>query len=155
MGTGKLHVELAARYEMAGLDLAPGMVRQTRGLLARYGRRSALCEGSVYAIPWPDHTFDAVVSTFAFSAFADGVRALDEMIRVTKPGGSVIIVDAGEAEDGNCIAYLLARLWSALGDFMRDERALMANRGLTVMRQDFGPWHSVHVVVGRVPKMQP
>ena len=150
MGTGKFHLELAPRYELAGLDLASGMVRRTSKLLAHAGQRSALCEGSVYAIPWPDGTFDAVVSTFAFSAFADGEHALDEMIRVTKAGGSVIILDAGEAEDGNFAAFLLAQLWSALGDFMRDECVLMADRGLTVVRQDFGPWRSVHVVVGKL-----
>jgi ubiquinone/menaquinone biosynthesis C-methylase UbiE len=130
------------------------MVQCTDRLLTRAGQRSALCEGSVYAIPWPDDTFDSVVSTFAFSAFVDGEQALSEMIRVTRPGGSVIILDAGEAQDGNVMAYLLAQLWSALGDFMRDERALMVKQGLTVTRQDFGPWHCVHVVAGELPETQ-
>ena len=154
MGTGRLHAELAARYDTAGLDLAPGMVRRTQRRLARDGRRSALSIGSVYSIPWPDASFDAVLSTFAFSAFVDAGAALDEMVRVTRPGGSVIIVDAGEALDGNCTAHLLARAWEALGDFMRDEAPLMAARGLAVQRDDYGPWGCVHVIAGVLPSRE-
>jgi SAM-dependent methyltransferase len=107
-----------------------------------------LCLGSVYDLPWPDGHFDAVISTFAFSAFLDAGRALDEMVRVTKPGGRVIVVDAGEAADGNSMAHWLARLWEAFGDYMRDEVPLMEARGLDVVREEYGPWGCVHVVVG-------
>ncbi len=155
MGTGVLHAELAARYDMAGVDLAAGMVRRTQRRLADAGLRSTLAVASVYALPWPDATpergFDAVLSTFAFSAFVDADAALDEMVRVTKPGGRVIIVDAGEAMDGNVMAYVLAHTWEAMGDFMRDERPLMRARGLTVQREDYGPWHCVHVTTGILP----
>ncbi len=150
-GSGRLHLELAERYKMSGLDLAPGMVRLTKRRLAACGRESDLCIGSAYGLPWPDGTFDAVLSTFAFSAFPDADRALDEMARVTRPGGQVIIVDAGEASNGNFFAHLLARLWEAFGDFMRDEIPLMEVRGLVVEREEYGPWRCVHVVVGTRP----
>jgi ubiquinone/menaquinone biosynthesis C-methylase UbiE len=151
MGTGVLHAELAARYDMAGVDLAGGMVRRTQRRLARAGLRSALAVGSVYQLPWQPDAFDAVLSTFAFSAFVDADAALDEMVRVTKPGGRVIIVDAGEALDGSAMAHALARAWEAMGDFMRDERPLMRARGLAVRREDYGPWHCVHVTTGILP----
>ena len=150
-GSGRLHMELAAAYDLAGLDLAPGMVRLTRRRLAAQGLASGLCVGSAYALPWPDDHFHAVLSTFAFSAFPDAGRALDEMVRVTVPGGRVIIVDAGEAADGNAMAHLLAELWVAFGDYMRDEVPLMATRGLAVERLEYGPWGCVHVVAGTLP----
>jgi ubiquinone/menaquinone biosynthesis C-methylase UbiE len=154
MGTGKLHVVLASRYNTAGLDLAPGMVRRTQRRLAQLGSRSALAVGTAYAIPWPSDAFDVVLSTFAFSAFVNAGVALDEMVRVTRPGGSVVIVDAGEALDGNYKAHLLARCWEAMGDFMRDEVPLMATRGLEAQRVDYGPWDCVHVTVGVVPERE-
>lgn len=150
-GSGRLHHELAERYELAGLDLAPGMAHRPRRRLTRHDLHSALCVANAYAIPWPEESFDAVLSTFAFSAIPDGGRALDEMIRVTRPGGRVIIVDAGEAPNGNLPAHLLASLWAALGDFIRDEVPLMEARGLTVERAAYGPWGCVHVVVGQRP----
>ena len=151
-GSGKLHLELAERYAMAGLDLAPGMARLTKRRLAAHDKRSCLCIGSAYALPWPDGHFDAVLSTFAFSAFPDADRALDEMVRVIRPGGKVIIVDAGEAADGNLFARLLARLWELFGDYMRDEVVLMQARGLAVEREEYGPGRCVHVVVGTRPE---
>ncbi len=150
MGSGKLHVELAQRYDMAGIDLAPGMVELTRRRLGQRRLSSLLVVADACAIPWPDAAFDAVFSTFAFSAIPDAARALDEMIRVTRPGGKVILVDAGRAEDGNAVAHLLARTWELVGDYMRDEAALMTERGLAVRRLDFGPFHAVHVVVGQL-----
>ena len=150
-GSGRLHLELAAQYEMAGLDRAPGMVRLARRRLLTRHLEPGVCIGSVYALPWPDEYFDAVLSTFAFSAFPDAEAALDEMVRATRPGGRVIIVDAGEASDGNPVAHLLARTWSALGDTMRDEVPLMKARGLAVLREEYGPWGCVHVVVGTRP----
>jgi ubiquinone/menaquinone biosynthesis C-methylase UbiE len=147
-GSGKLHLELTERYEMAGLDRAPGMVRLTKRRLAARGCTSGLCVGSAYALPWPDGHFDAVLSTFAFSAFPDADRALDEMVRVIRPGGKVIIVDAGGATDGNVFACFLAWLWEAFGDYMRDEVPLMEARGLAVEREEYGPWRCVHVVTG-------
>jgi ubiquinone/menaquinone biosynthesis C-methylase UbiE len=150
-GSGRLHIELVERYEMAGLDRAPGMVRLTKRRLAARGRESNLCVGSAYALPWPDGHFDAVLSTFAFSAFPEADRALDEMVRVIKPGGKVIIVDAGEASDGNFFARFLAWLWGAFGDYMRDEVPLMEARGLAVEREEYGPWRCVHAVTGTRP----
>jgi ubiquinone/menaquinone biosynthesis C-methylase UbiE len=147
-GSGRLHVELAARFTMAGLDRAPGMVRLTGQRLAERGLTSDLQVGDVTALPWADATFDAVLSTFAFSAFPDADAALAEMVRVVKPDGTVIIVDAGEAQDGNAMAHFLARLWAAFGDYMRDEIPLMEAHGLTVTREDYGPWGCVHVTVG-------
>jgi ubiquinone/menaquinone biosynthesis C-methylase UbiE len=150
-GSGRLHVEMAQRHRMAGVDLAPGMARLTRRRLAARGLRSHLVTADVHALPWHDGQFDALVSTFAFSAFPDADAALDEMVRVTRPGGRVIIVDAGEAADGNFTAHLLASAWTALGDYMRDEVPLMTARGLSVAREEYGPWGCVHVVVGTRP----
>lgn len=147
-GTGKLHVEMAKRYHVAGVDLAPGMAYVTRRRLTRQGLRLALAIGNACALPWPTGLFDAVVSTFVFSALPDADAAMDEMVRVVRPGGRVIIVDAGEASNGNRIAHLLAKTWTALGDYMRDEVPLMEARGLAVEREEYGPWGCVHVVVG-------
>jgi len=150
-GSGRLHVELAGRYEMAGIDRAQGMVALTGRRLAAQGLRAALSVGDAGALPWPDDQFHAVLSTFALSAIPDAGRAIDEMVRVTRPGGRVIVVDAGPAMDGNWPSRALAWLWAALGDYMRDEVPLMSARGLHVLRVDSGPWGAVHVVVGTLP----
>ncbi len=154
-GTGRLHVELARCYRMAGLDLAFGMVKLTRIHLSRLSRRSHLCQGDMTRMPWRDNTFDAVFSTFALSAVPDAQRAIEEMARVTRPGGRVIITDAGEAPDGNLAAHLLAKLWEFLGDYIRDEAPIMRSAGLDVHSEAFGPWNCIHTVVGLKPNAPP
>ena len=151
-GSGRLHAELAALYTTAGVDLAPGMVARTQARLRSQNLASALCVGDAVALPWADESFDAVLLTFTFSAIPDADAALDDMIRVLRPGGKLIIIDAGEARDGNPVAAGLAWLWSLIGDYMRDEIPLMAARGLDVRREDYGPWHSVHATVGVKPE---
>ncbi len=146
-GNGRLHAELAGRYETAGLDRAGGMVRLTRRHLAKHNLHSDLYQGDATALPWPDATFDAVVSTFTFSAIPNADTALNEMVRVLRPGGRVVIVDAGESANGTWFAWLLARLWETLGDYMRDEVPLLQARGLKVQREEFGPGGCVHIVV--------
>lgn len=151
MGTGSLHVDLAtAGYPTSGLDLAPGMVRLTQQRMAAKGLSCDVKIGNVTAIPWENDTFDAVLTTFCLSAVADINKAIEEMIRVLKPGGRLIIVDAGPAQNGNTMASLLAWCWSALGDFIRDEACLLAENDdiKTVTRQDYGPWDCVHITVG-------
>ena len=150
-GNGKLHAELAERYRMAGIDRAAGMVRLTRRRLDERDLHSDLQQGDATALPWPDETFDAVVSTFALSAIPDVDAALDEMVRVLRPGGRIVIVDAGESVRGTGFAWALARLWELFGDYMRDEVPLLRARGLTVHREEFGPGGCVHIVVGTKP----
>lgn len=150
-GSGRLHLELAGRYALAGTDRAPGMARLVARRLSARGLASALAVGDALALPWRDGSFDGVLATFAFSAIAGAGQALDEMVRVTRPGGKVVIVDAGEARDGNRAARFLARLWEAMGDYMRDEAPLMEARGLSVVRNDYGPWRCIHVTAGTLP----
>lgn len=151
-GTGKFHIELAQRYTAtAAVDLAYGMMQQTRKRLDPLDLEATLCQGNVYILPYPDDHFDAVVSTFVLTAVPDLARAMDEMMRVTRPGGAVVVVDAGESEDTTWFAHVLARLWEAIGDYIRDEVPLMEERGLDVTREEFGPGGCVHVVAGTLP----
>jgi SAM-dependent methyltransferase len=58
-------------------------------------------QGDVRALPWPDASFDIVVSRFSFHHFQDPLAALGEMRRVCRPGGRVVVVDmyaSAEAE---------------------------------------------------------
>jgi SAM-dependent methyltransferase len=49
--------------------------------------------GDVAELPFPDGSFDLVVTQAAFKNFTEPVRALDEIHRVLKPGGTAIVED--------------------------------------------------------------
>jgi ubiquinone/menaquinone biosynthesis C-methylase UbiE len=92
-GTGALAARLAgAGYEVVGLDSSEGMLR----VLEERTSRVRAVRGSGISIPFPDGSFDLVLSVAVMHhiAAADDVRrTLAEMVRVTSPGGRVLVWD--------------------------------------------------------------
>lgn len=90
-GTGILAREAVARVgpsgTVVGLDLAEGMLAVAEQLAPEIDWR----QGSAEALPFPDESFDVVVSQFGLMFFADRVKALREMIRVLVPGGRMAV----------------------------------------------------------------
>jgi ubiquinone/menaquinone biosynthesis C-methylase UbiE len=84
-GTGLL-LERFARFarKAEGIDLSPGMLEkaQARGLTVK--------EGSATDIPYPDNSFDVVCSYKVLAHVPDIGKALSEMARVTRPGGTIL-----------------------------------------------------------------
>jgi SAM-dependent methyltransferase len=60
--------------------------------------RVEVYDGDAGAMPFADGSFDVVVSTFVFHHLPREVRrrAIGEVVRVTKPGGRILIADAGD-----------------------------------------------------------
>jgi demethylmenaquinone methyltransferase / 2-methoxy-6-polyprenyl-1,4-benzoquinol methylase len=89
-GTGQTLAEVAGRVGpggvAVGIDFTPGMLRRARGLLVLADATS---------LPLPDAAFDAAVSAFALRDVADQRAMLREMVRVTRPGGRVGILEIG------------------------------------------------------------
>ena len=147
-GPGVVQAQLAERYPVAGFDLSSGMLRKTKsGCRKKVSRR--LVQGNARALPFASNSFDAVTMTFVFSAIPDGATAMREFHRVLRPGGVLVLVDAGVPGNGNLPGRMLARMWELFGDFMRDEAALMQAAGFEVVkRQEFGVFDGIRLVVG-------
>ncbi len=74
---------------VVGLDLSRPMLRNAQRLAAREGLDSLrLVRGDALALPFPDARFDLVNCCGALHLFPDAARALAEMRRVLRPGGS-------------------------------------------------------------------
>ncbi len=113
-GTGVLTLAAADLVKpdgsVVGLDLNPGMLE----VAMRKGSPIDWREASADAIPFEDATFDAVVSQFGLMFFPDKPRAIQEMLRVLRPGGSLAIAvwDSLENNAGYAaINQLLIRLF--------------------------------------------
>jgi ubiquinone/menaquinone biosynthesis C-methylase UbiE len=88
-GTGVLAREAEARVGatgfVAGIDPDPGMLAVADRLAPRIEWR----RGTAEALPYPDHSFDVVLSQFGLMFFSDRSLALREMLRVLVPGGTL------------------------------------------------------------------
>jgi ubiquinone/menaquinone biosynthesis C-methylase UbiE len=119
-GTGVL---ACAAAEIVGPDGEVVGLDSNEDMLAVARRKSAQIEwrvGRAEALPFPDESFDAVVSQFGIMFFEDRPAALREMLRVLRPGGrlAVAVCDALEHSPGYAaLAELLQRLF---GDDVAD-----------------------------------
>ena len=91
-GTGNLLVELASQghTNLQGVDYSSKMVEAAGQKLSN---KAVIQKGDVHQLPFPDRTFDYVVSTEAFHHYYDQSKALSELVRVTKKNGKVIVSD--------------------------------------------------------------
>jgi demethylmenaquinone methyltransferase/2-methoxy-6-polyprenyl-1,4-benzoquinol methylase len=111
-GTGDLAVALARRVgpsgNVIGADFAEAMLERAR-TKARAGGLCNLsfCQADALALPFPRDRFAAATVAFGARNFADLPAALEELVRVVRPGGRVVILEITQPQSG-----LLARFFS-------------------------------------------
>jgi ubiquinone/menaquinone biosynthesis C-methylase UbiE len=91
VGTGANLVRLT-RTEYCGIDLSWGMLARCRKK-AR-GRPVRLCQALAEQLPFESNAFDVVFQVGAMNHAIDRGQVLDEMVRVARPGGRLLVVDA-------------------------------------------------------------
>jgi ubiquinone/menaquinone biosynthesis C-methylase UbiE len=134
-GNGRLHrglVEhgLLDRVEYHGLDLADKVLEAARRLL----RDAHLTKGSVEAIPFPDESFDVVVSQHIIRHLASYEQAVRELLRVSRRLVVIVEKDASEKGDQKAVGFAAetGRFWTNAWDptrlkqFARENGAMIA-----------------------------
>jgi ubiquinone/menaquinone biosynthesis C-methylase UbiE len=94
-GTGFLSLELASRgHWVTGVDFAPSMIAQARKKAAE--RRAAIPyeEADAEQLPFTTASFDIAVSRRLLWTLPHPDGAMDEWMRVLRPGGRLIVVDS-------------------------------------------------------------
>ena len=93
-GAGQIAIPAArAGIHANGLDIAPNWIEQARARAAAEGLNAHFEEGDAEDLPYPDASFDVVVSLVGamFAPRPDRVAA--ELVRVCRPGGRIIMVN--------------------------------------------------------------
>jgi ubiquinone/menaquinone biosynthesis C-methylase UbiE len=92
-GPGSITCDLArivAPGEVVGIDNAPEQVEGAVAYAAQQGVSNVRYQtASVYELPFPDASFDAVFAHTLFDHLAEPLKALREMRRVLRPGGVI------------------------------------------------------------------
>jgi SAM-dependent methyltransferase len=89
-GTGRLGESLSLHGydDFVGIDLSPGMLEVAAG---KPGYRETRVQRLGDALDFDDDSFAAVASLGAFAPNLAGADAFDELIRVTRPGGLMVL----------------------------------------------------------------
>jgi ubiquinone/menaquinone biosynthesis C-methylase UbiE len=92
IGTGRNLPFYPRGIQLTGIDFSPAMLDIARGRAADVGVDVTLLEADAQHLPFADHRFDTVVCTLALSSIPDPAAAINEMHRVLRPGGQLLVV---------------------------------------------------------------
>jgi ubiquinone/menaquinone biosynthesis C-methylase UbiE len=100
-GPGVVTAELAPQASaVVAFDATEQMLEKAKARCAKAGLTNvAFRAGDAENLPFHDAEFDGVVTRLAIHHFANPRRALDQMFRVLRPGGTAVIVDVVSSED--------------------------------------------------------
>jgi SAM-dependent methyltransferase len=93
-GTGNVTIPLASRGAVVtALDMTPHLLEEARARAAREGLRIRFDEGFAETLPYPDGSFDVLVSMFGIMFSAFPATVVSEMARVLRPGGRLVLAN--------------------------------------------------------------
>ena len=94
-GPGYFCIELAklGNFQITGLDISKSFVQIARRNAQAAGLQIDFRQGNASALPFEDASFDFTFCQAAFKNFSQPVKAIAEMYRVLRTGGTAVIVD--------------------------------------------------------------
>lgn len=106
----KVHPET----DVTGLDGDPEILQIARKKVTKAGLDIKLDQGMSFELPYPDSSFDRVVSSLVFHHLTreNKVRTIKEIFRVLSPGGELHLADFGKPH--NALMYLISLVFRHL-----------------------------------------
>ena len=111
-GTGSGHwLGLAGRSRpralLVGVDVSPAFLRIARNTIRGMGGH--VLEADMVKLPFPAHSFDAVICAGVLDTLPGPERALAEFCRVLTPGGRVSLVIRGHSRTSSLLIETISR----------------------------------------------
>ena len=151
IGTGLNLPYYGEGVRLTGLEQSHGMLDAARSRAGELGLDVTLVGGDAMELPFDDGTFDAVVCTFVLCGVPDERHAIDEMLRVLRPGGDLLLADHVSAS--NPIVRLGERMLESITipaqneHFTRRPLTTLETMGVPIVdsrRRTFGALEDVH-----------
>lgn len=140
VGTGLSLPSYGRTNHIVGIDISEPMLARARERVERrkLSHVEAIRRGDAEQLDFADESFDVLVAQYVVTAISHPERALDEFVRVVRPGGEIILTTRIGAEAG---------LRAAI------ERALMPVTSRLGWRTEF-PWARYETWLSTSPKVQ-
>jgi len=96
-GTGQNLPLFAPNSEITAVDLSPKMLEFARANAIKFGLNVNFAVMNAEKLEFADGSFDTVVSTLSTRTFPNPVRALQEIKRVCRPDGLILLLEHGHS----------------------------------------------------------
>jgi ubiquinone/menaquinone biosynthesis C-methylase UbiE len=96
-GTGQNLPLFAPNSKITAVDLSPKMLEVARENAIQHGLNANFAVMDAEKLEFPDGSFDTVVSTLSTCTFPNPVKALQEMKRVCRPEGLILLLEHGHS----------------------------------------------------------
>lgn len=93
VGTGKNLAYYPQDVRITAIDLSPRMLERARKRANKSNIKVDLQEMDVQHLNFSDHSFDTIFTTFVFCSVPDPVAGLQELRRVCKPDGKLLLLE--------------------------------------------------------------
>lgn len=98
VGTGKNLCYYPASCRISAVDVSKAMLNIARKRATKLSMNVSLSLTDAEDLPFPDKSFDTVVSSLTTCTFPDPVAALREMARVCRPEGRILLLEHGRSD---------------------------------------------------------
>ena len=100
-GPGIIACEFAKKvFHVTGIDITPAMIEEAKNLQRERKIDNVNWRlGDVTKLPFEDESFSLVVTRYSFHHLIDQKQVLEEMKRVCKPNGKILIIDVTPDKD--------------------------------------------------------
>jgi demethylmenaquinone methyltransferase/2-methoxy-6-polyprenyl-1,4-benzoquinol methylase len=101
-GTGDIALALVQQgAEVVGLDFSEPMLQVALEKLKKQSPKAKVefIRGDAQQIPFPENTFDVLTIGYGLRNLADLDAGLRDMLRVTKPGGRLLVLEFGKPDN--------------------------------------------------------
>lgn len=99
VGTGKNIPYYPEGVDITAIDLTPGMLERAEARAQALGKAVNLNLGDVQRLEYPDQSYDSAVATCVFCSVPNPVLGLQEIRRVLKPSGNVLLLEHVRSEN--------------------------------------------------------
>jgi len=92
-GTGNDFKFFPVGMDIVSIDISPKMLERAKIKAAAYKGSIELREADVHNLDYPEATFDTVTTVFTFCSVPNPITGLQELHRVLKPGGQILMLE--------------------------------------------------------------
>ena len=149
-GSGNTALAAARRWgKVTGIDYVPASLEHGRALAAVERLSVTFCEGDAERIPFPDASFDVVLSTFGAQFAPDQEQTARELLRVCRPGGKIGLANLTPESFSGSMAQAMGQIYLGLLGYglpfcgvQRNGSRNSWGRGLRRSRSHHAQWSS-------------